>query len=202
MKEKNLALDRLVFFCDAVVAIAITLLALNLKIEKPGGEHLHFKDIADQWQSFTSFFLSFLLIAIFWKIHHEFFVYIQKIDDRFLWFNILWLFFIVLLPFSTTLVSSHLYDTTAIVMYSGNVLCITIFQNLIWDHVAVRPAFLNEKINKPTIYDFRLACNVAMFNAVIAIVISFFSPLIAFLILFTRLPMMIVAKKIFKAPAS
>src|ERR1043165_2692878 len=138
MKEKNLQLDRLVFFCDAVVAIAITLLALNLKIDKPVGEHLVFKDITDNKITFIAFFLSFLLISIFWRIHHEFFSYIQKVDSRFLGYNITWLFFIVLLPFSTTLVSAHLYDTAAIVIYSGNVLCVTIFQNMIWDHVAVR----------------------------------------------------------------
>lgn len=200
MKEKKLELERLVFFCDAVVAIAITLLALNLKVEKSPGEHLLFKDIANQWQTLTSFLLSFLTIAVFWKVHHEFFVYIRKIDNIFLWYNIVWLFFIVLLPFSTTLVSSYLFDKPAIFIYSLNVLCITIFQNQIWDHVAVRPDYMNEKADSSTIYYSRLSCNVAMFNAVVALGLSFISPLTAFIILFTRLPMMAIAKKIFKEP--
>lgn len=202
MKEKSLELERLVFFCDAVAAIAITLLALDLKIDKPAGSHLYFSDIAGQWEKFASFFLSFLLIAVFWKVHHEFFFYIKKIDHLFLWYNICWLFFIVLLPFSTTLVSTHLYDKAAIVTYSVNVLCITIFQNQIWDHVAVRPDYLNEKADKATIHYQRLACNVAMANGVIALGLSFISPLAAFIILFIRLPMMLIAKKIYKAPAN
>ena len=45
MEEKNLQLDRLVFFCDAVVAIAITLLIFNLKIDHVTDGHLTFKDL-------------------------------------------------------------------------------------------------------------------------------------------------------------
>ena len=105
-KEKNLELDRLVFFSDAVVAIAITLLALDLRFE-PGRADISFNDIAILWPRFAAFTLSFVLIAVFWKIHHEFFFFIRKIDSTLLWYNIFWLFFIVILPFSTTLVSGY-----------------------------------------------------------------------------------------------
>jgi uncharacterized membrane protein len=198
MKEKNLSLERLVFFCDAVVAIAITLLALDLRIEKINGDHLRFSDITDQVSKFASFLLSFLIIAVFWKIHHQFFFHICKIDQRMLWYNIGWLFFIILLPFSATLVSSWPSDRPAILVYSINVLFITIFQNNIWDHVAVRKDYLDATTDEDTIYANRLGCNVAMVNALLAIGISFISPLIAFIILFTRLPMMAIAKLIFK----
>jgi Endosomal/lysosomal potassium channel TMEM175 len=65
MKEKNLPLERLVFFSDAAVAIAITLLALDLRIEPTKDRHLHFADIFSQGQHFAAFILSFLMIAIF-----------------------------------------------------------------------------------------------------------------------------------------
>jgi uncharacterized membrane protein len=197
MKEKNLSLERMVFFCDAVVAIAITLLALDLRIEKKATEHLLFSDITDQWPKFASFLLSFLIIAVFWKVHHQFFYYIRKIDQRMLWYNIGWLFFIVLLPFSATLVSSWPYDRPAILVYSINVLFITIFQNNIWDHVAIRKDYLDEGTDEETIRANSLGCNVAMANALLAIGISFISPITAFIILFTRLPMMGIAKLIF-----
>jgi uncharacterized membrane protein len=203
MKEKNLSLERMVFFCDAVVAIAITLLALDLRIEKKASEHLLFSDIAEQWPRFASFFLSFLIIAVFWKVHHQFFYYIRKIDQRMLWYNIGWLFFIVLLPFSATLVSSWPYDRPAILVYSINVLFITIFQNNIWDHVAIRKDYLDESTDEDTINNNRLGCNVAMVNALLAVGIGFISPITAFIILFTRLPMMGIAKLIFrKKPGS
>jgi uncharacterized membrane protein len=200
MQEKNLELERLVFFSDAVVAIAITLLALDLKVEHVSSGHITFTAIGESWQKFVAFFLSFLNIAIFWKIHHHFFSHIKKINTRLMWYNILWLLFIVLLPFSTSLVSSYLYDTPAIFTYCLNTLFITIFQNQIWDYVAVRPEFLKGNIDNATIYDNRLSCNVAMINALVAICLSFISPLSAFVILYTRLPMIGIARTFFKAP--
>src|ERR1700754_5110324 len=104
-KEKSLELDRLVFFSDAVVAIAITLLALDLRLEKAEGDSiLHFADIGHLWPKLASFLLSFILIAVFWKVHHKFFSFIKMIDGKVLWFNIFWLLFIVILPFTTTLI--------------------------------------------------------------------------------------------------
>ena len=88
MQEKNLRLDRTVFFCDAVVAIAITLLAFNLKIEHTENGTLTFADILHQWKTFAAFFLSFINIANFWKAHHSFYAYIKKMDEKLLWYNI------------------------------------------------------------------------------------------------------------------
>lgn len=65
--EKNLSLERMVFFCDAVVAIAITLLALDLRVEHTAGARLQFSDILAHWKTFAAFFLSFFNIATFWS---------------------------------------------------------------------------------------------------------------------------------------
>lgn len=114
-------------------------------------------------------------------------------DERLLWYNILWLFFIVLLPFSTSLVSSYFFDTPAVFTYTLNTLFIACFQNLIWDYVAVRPAYLrSEKIDESIIFRMRLFCNLDMINGTLAVFISFFSPTIAFVLLFTKLPMLII----------
>jgi len=195
MQEKNLQLERLVFFCDAVVAIAITLLALNIKIENPVGGHLHFSDITKQWKTFAAFSLSFVNIANFWKTHHSFFYYIKKVDEKLLWYNICWLFFIVLLPFSTSLVSSYFFDHTAIAVYSLNTLLIALFQNNIWDYASEKADFIKtESIDTNTAWMFRLFCNLELINALLAIGISFLNPTVAFILLFTKLPIMLIAR--------
>lgn len=192
MDDKNLQLERTVFFCDAVVAIAITLLALDIKLKHIDG-HLQFSDITNQWKSFLAFFLSFINIAGFWKTHHSFFSHIKKMDEKLLWYNIFWLFFIVLLPFSTSLVGSHFFDTAAMFTYSLNTFFIALFQNYIWDYVSLKPSYLKaETIKKSDIFQFRLYCNLDMINAVMAVIVSFFSPIIAFILLITKLPIFLI----------
>lgn len=197
MKEKTLELERLVFFSDAIVAIAATLLVFGLKIDNAVKEHLTFADLGKAWPMFSSFFLSFFIIAVFWQIHHRFFQHIRAIDARLLWYNILWLLFIVLIPFTSSLISMHFHNTPAMFAYCLNVFFITIFQNQIWDHVAVRPELMKETDPKLVQY-YRFACNVAMINSMIAIGLSFFSPVTAFLILFARLPIILFTRGIYK----
>jgi uncharacterized membrane protein len=193
MQEKNLQLDRMVFFCDAVVAIAITLLAFNIKIEHTSDGHLRLSDIAHLWKQFAAFFLSFINIANFWKIHHSFFAYIKKIDEKLLWYNIMWLLFIILIPFSTSLVSTYFTDHAAISIYSLNTLLVAIFQNNIWDYTAMRKDFLKtETIDDYTIWRIRLFCNLDMINAGVAIIVAYFSPTIAFILLLSKIPMMLI----------
>jgi len=191
---KNISFERVLFFSDAVVAIAITLLALDLKIEIPNEEHLTFSILFSTWHLFAAFLLSFINIASFWRNHHDFFSHIKKIDERILFFNIAWLFFIVTLPFSTKLVSSHYTDTPAIFTYCLNILLIAVFQNLIWDYSFTQKGFIDkENLTENQQRYYRMVCNLEMLNAVIALVISFFNPLIAFVFLFFKVPVILIA---------
>jgi len=183
--EKNLELERLVFFSDAVIAIAITLLALELKVV-PAGPHLTFADIGNAWHQFAAFFLSFIIIAVFWVNHHRFFVYIKAIDSRLLVYNICWLLFIVLLPFTSSLTSNDFFNKPAMLMYSINILIITYFQNAIWDHATHNKELLKSTITVTVIREYRVGCNLAMGNAAFAIGVTFLSPLFAFITLFAR----------------
>ena len=199
MKEKNLELERLVFFSDAIVAIAITILVFNLKITGGDDRHFTFGDLLRAWPKFLAFFLSFFIIALFWKLHHQFFFYIRAINDTLLWNNIAWLLFLVLLPFSTTLVSMHFHDPAAMVVYCANVLFINFFQNNIWDYVSTRPEFLKIDVHERIVLFYRRACNVAMINSLIALAVAFFFPVAAFIILVTRFPVIILSRQLFKA---
>ncbi|WP_343748648.1 TMEM175 family protein [Fluviicola sp.] len=192
MEKKNLQTERLVFFSDAVVAIAITLLALDIRIEPLKSGHLHFSDLLREWKTFIAFTLSFLNIANFWRSHHTFFSYIEKIDDRLLTNNIIWLFFIVLLPFSTTLVSGYFFDSTAIFVYSLNLFLIAVFQNNIWDYSYSRHLLNQETVSEEMASRLRLFCNLDMLNALVAVGLSFVNPTLAFILLFTKLPTFVI----------
>ena len=193
-QRKEIAFERVLFFSDAVVAIAITLLALDLRLQLPGAHQMVFKDLLLPWRNYVAFVLSFINVAAFWRTHHDFFIYIHKMDDRMMVFNICWLFCIVTLPFCTSLVSTHFGDSPAIFLYCLNVFLISIFQNSIWDYADGKEGFLNrENLHPDYNKRIKLIVNLDMVNGAVALIVSFFYPRAAFFLLFFKLPAFLYA---------
>ncbi|HEX4372540.1 MAG TPA: hypothetical protein VHZ50_04455 [Puia sp.] len=115
-------------------------------------------------------------------------------DEKLLWFNIFWLLFIVLLPFSTSLISTYFSDVPAMFIYCLNTLLIAIFQNNIWDYASSKPDFMKpDSIEKTGASHLRLFWNLEMINAIVALILCFFRPRLAFILLFTKLPTLLLA---------
>ncbi|HMH23750.1 MAG TPA: TMEM175 family protein [Puia sp.] len=191
--KKEVAFERVIFFSDAIVAIAITLLALNLKLEIPPDHSVSFSDLLLPWRNYLAFILSFINIAGFWRTHHNAFVYIYKMDDRMMFLNVCWLFLIITLPFATTLVSTHFAQTPVIFLYSMNIFGLSIIQNSIWDYADARNYVDKEKLPEIARRRFRLTFNLDMINSLVCVILSFFFPTLSFIFLFFKLPMYLFA---------
>jgi uncharacterized membrane protein len=114
--------ERLKAFCDAVVAIAMTLLILPL-MESVGvavGDHLTaFEWLSRNGGQLFSFALSFALIANFWITHHDLFAGVHRVTTSFIWLTIAWMFTIVWLPIPTALGGQLQRDAGQEVLYIG-----------------------------------------------------------------------------------
>jgi uncharacterized membrane protein len=119
--------SRIVAFSDGVFAIAITLLVLSLHIEEslPAGESLG-QALWDQRQDLLAYAISFAVIGRFWVIHHRFFSDVTGFDGRLLALNILYLAWIVLIPFSSEVLGDHGGDSDAIVLYAVNLAVVAV----------------------------------------------------------------------------
>lgn len=98
------AAERLAFFTDAVVAIAITLLALDLKVPEGDSWGAVGASISENADGYVAFLISFFIIANAWMSHHALFRYITRADGRMLWINLLWLLMVVVAPFFTRMI--------------------------------------------------------------------------------------------------
>ncbi|MEC3952049.1 TMEM175 family protein [Nocardia sp. CDC153] len=114
-------LERLVFFSDAVVAIAITLIALPLVDTARGvAESNTSKFLADNSYALTAAGISFVVISAFWREHHRLFERATGYTALLIRVNMLWLLAMVALPVATVLdVYSHHDDRLAIGIYVG-----------------------------------------------------------------------------------
>jgi TMEM175 potassium channel family protein len=112
--------SRIVAFSDGVFSIAITLLVLNLGIPKDlaSGEVTH--ALWAQRENLLAYGLSFAVIGRFWLIHHRFFSDITAFDGRLIALNLLYLGWVVLIPFTSEVLGEYGGKTPAIVLYAAN----------------------------------------------------------------------------------
>ena len=105
------AADRLLFFSDAVVAIAITLLALELPVPTGATTSALWSSIGDHSGEYLAFLISFIVISVLWGRHHHVMRYVERSDARLRSLNMLWLLTIILNPFATKLLTTESHDT-------------------------------------------------------------------------------------------
>jgi uncharacterized membrane protein len=97
------AAERLTFFSDAVVAIAITLLAIDLPVPEGSTFSKFWASVGHDDGHYAAFLISFAVIAAAWFDHHDLFRYVRGTDARLRVLNMCWLLTIVLNPFATKL---------------------------------------------------------------------------------------------------
>ncbi len=108
-------------FSDGVFAIAVTLLALELRVPylKTSGSAFSLQGLVPLIPSILTFVLSFVAIAIFWVNHHQLTQVFTKITQRrILWLNMLFLLFLTVIPFVTETMSFNAPSALAVSMYA------------------------------------------------------------------------------------
>jgi uncharacterized membrane protein len=133
-EENEIAFSRIVAFSDGVFSIAITLLVLNLKI----GDDLTHGEVANalwnQRENLIAYALSFAVIGRFWIVHHSFFSEVTAFDSRLISLNMLYLGWVVLIPFSSQVLGEYAGSTAAVVLYAANLAgVVLIAQWMSWD---------------------------------------------------------------------
>ena len=127
LEVEKIGLERAVFFSDAVIAIAMTLLALDLEVPDTGSSADTWRSLGEHWHdSYFPFLLSFVVIATFWFSHHQFFGKVRRLGGRMIQVNMVFLLMMVLLPFVTRVLGAPGDADAGPVLYAS-VLALTCF---------------------------------------------------------------------------
>lgn len=119
------ALERLVFFSDAVFAIVITLLVLEIRVpdlSAQATERVWIQALIDLIPHFAAFLVSFLVIGALWSSHHNLFMMLRQYDAALLWPNLLLLLTVAFLPFTTSLLATGSLAVTPFAFYAASLL--------------------------------------------------------------------------------
>jgi uncharacterized membrane protein len=140
--RKEFQLERLILFSDAVFAIAITLLVIEIKIpeihNKELSEYKLLSALKHLIPKFIGFLVSFLLIGQYWMVHHRMFGYVINFNQRLIWLNILFLLAIALMPFSTGFYSEYagMPVITPVIFYTCNIAMLGILNFFMWRYLS------------------------------------------------------------------
>jgi uncharacterized membrane protein len=144
-REEARGLERLIFFSDAVFAIAITLLSLDIRLpaEQAGLDASGLGSaLAGLWHQYLAFVISFLVIGTFWMGHHRKFHYIRRYDNRLLALNLLMLMVVAFVPFPTSVLSQS-GNITATLMYAVVMALAGVVMTGLWLYAAHRDRLID-----------------------------------------------------------
>ncbi len=97
---------RLTAFVDAAIAIALTLLALDLPVPVGDTTGAMLRSVSEHSKEYLAFAVSFVVIAAHWRAHHEIFRHVRSLSSRLTGLTLAWLFMQVLMPFATRLITA------------------------------------------------------------------------------------------------
>jgi uncharacterized membrane protein len=134
MGDEKRTADRLAGYSDAVFAVIVTVMVLELKApDRPTLAALW-----PLWPTAISYALSYLFIAIIWINHHYLMRFVVSPTLRLIWINFLHLFLVSLLPFATAWVARTELASLPVGLYAALFVCIDVAYNVFEWHVLSR----------------------------------------------------------------
>lgn len=127
-KSPGIGFERMVFFSDAVFAIAITLLVLDLKLPPQDHGVIVLEHLIPKLLGFA---ISFAVIGVYWMAHHRLFETLKAHDIRVMRLNLLFLAAVVFLPFPTSLVTEPGQRPAAVIFYACSVASLGVLMALL-----------------------------------------------------------------------
>ena len=193
-EREKLGYERVIFFSDAVFAIAITLLALDVRLPQlpPGTLEAEFTErLLGLWPRYLGYVVSFLVIGNYWLAHRRMFRHVVRFDGALVWLNLLFLMTIAFLPFPSGLLGEYGDERPVVSLYAG-VLSITgLLSTAMWVYATHGRRLVEPDIDARIVRVLTLRALSVPVVFLISIGLAFFSPSLAMaawgLLIVTRL---------------
>lgn len=162
-------------FSDAVLAIAATLLVLDLRPPHLAPGQTLGRALAVQWPSYVALVSSFLVIGLIWIHHHRLFRLLDRADHTLLNLNLLLMLAVLIVPFPTALLAEYPYERASAVLYTSVVALNALLFRLIWEHVRRHEGLLRPAIPAVVIGLIGLQYRIGVITYLVLVVVSFVS---------------------------
>ncbi len=144
--DRTYTSDRLTFFSDGVMAVAITVLVLGLKLPEGSSPASLHAGLAALAHPFWCYVLSFVVIGVLWMAHHAQFANIRRIDAVVVWLNLFFLMAVVLIPFVTSILSD--FDgPLPTILYALVLMVSSLLLAAIWGYACARTGLVRPDVS-------------------------------------------------------
>lgn len=187
--------SRIEAFSDGVIAIIITVMVFDLKLQEIPTDKTIWKELIKIAPKFISYAISFLMLAIMWVNHHQLFHQIKHTDRKLLWYSIHLLFWMSIVPFGTNFIGANplLWHASFFygIIFFMSALSFTMLRNYV-----NQTNLLHESINKQAHIKIRNKNRIALSIYLIAAFLSLVSVYISFALFLVVPTMYFIPEKI------
>ncbi len=190
---------RLEAFSDGVFAIVVTLLVLELRVPRGGGPLLH--QLVEEWPAYLGYFVSFAFIGGSWIAHSNTTRFIKAADDVLMRLNLLLLLFVSFLPFTTSLMATHLNDSgerLAVVIFGINLTLAALLVSVLVGYAGWSPGLAADDVAEEELQAFERERRYAVALQGMATVVAVFLPVVA-VIVFLVVSVLLLVEPLWRA---
>jgi uncharacterized membrane protein len=177
----SLQLERIVFFSDAVFAIAITLLIIEIKVphlEHEASDRDFLIALVRLIPSFVGYFFSFLVIGAYWIGHHKIYGHIVEWNYGLVWRNVMFLMAIAFMPFTTAFFSEYVGQLVPLVLYASTFALAGVLEIFVWRY-AVRTGLTDPEADPAALLHLTWRMSVLPAAGLLAVLIGLVKPVFA-----------------------
>lgn len=184
-KKTGFSITRQQALADGIFAVAMTLMVLQLTVPIIGGPDINSRltqELLSMWPKLVSYFLSFFIVGMFWLIHHFIFDNIEYYDTTLAWLNIVFLMFVALIPFSTSLLGTYFLERTPVFIYGLQLFMMFFLGYSLYSYSRGKKQLLKSDESKPLIRAVKVMGYIYFVIILIALVFTFILPLVSIIV--------------------
>ena len=190
-KGAGLSPHRLEALADGIFAIAMTLLVLELRVPEASGTGDLASRLLDLWPRFFTFFISFVVLGVYWFAHHQTFYFVVRVNRTLVWLSILFFLGAALIPFVASLLGSYPEDPVALSLYGAVLGLLAVVGYAIWWYITGDRGLIDEKLDPDLVAKVCRWIAAGPLIMPVAIALAFVEP-IASLLIYLALPAVFV----------
>jgi uncharacterized membrane protein len=189
MSDKNktntitkISVNRQQALADGIFSVAMTLMVLQLTVPIVTGFDINSRltqELLNMWPMLVSYFLSFFIVGMYWLIHHFIFDNIKYYDSTLAWLNILFLVFVSLIPFTTSLMGRYFLQKTPTIIYGFQLLIMFFMGFSLWSYATGKKNLVDSGVDISVIKGAKTMGYIYFIIMIFAIAFGFIMPLIS-----------------------